>query len=549
MKKEIHRAKRIWSQRQSQSARGLWNAVKTLKGTRPKDPWRQLLEESGSLDDLLTRLTTEFCKNYNSDDDVELLPLLGKDWVFHVSPSTVFYHLSKLSNRKAAGPDGIPPRLLKAGARYLCSPLATILNLSIKTKTFPSCFKLAHVCPIPKCNNPSVNDFRPIFLLSCISKVFERIVLDNVRSQLYQCYGPHQHAYRPLSSTTTALIEVCEYITQGLDCNETSHVNVFCIDLSRAFDKIHHHRLLNYLLTHGLNNGFLEWLRSYLCSRTFRVDILNRLGPLVKAPSGVPQGSVLGPFLFAAFMGSFTFGRDNACIRSTKYADDVTIVETVTHNQVSSISLDDCISIFHEGGLLVNRSKCKQLCVRRSQKGFYDYNCGFVRVNSLKILGVIFDDHFKWKAQISNILKLASQRLHVIRCLKTFITPSELTQVYHGIITSLLKYASPVYGQLPATLLAKLEKFQRRGHRLICGPSCRCDAFPSLDKEFEDAAMRLLEQAEAHRSHSLHSFVPGRLPASNQLRLPPCKTRRRSDSFIPWASRLCNKGTSPTAAT
>ena len=65
--------------------------------------------------------------------------------------------------------------------------------------------------------------------------------------------------------------------------------------------------------------------------------------------SGVPQGSVLGPFLFAAFMEAFTFNCAN--VFSTMYADDVTIVEWVSRNQVSSISLDECTSLFNRQGL------------------------------------------------------------------------------------------------------------------------------------------------------------------------------------------------------
>ena len=217
------------------------------------------------------------------------------------------------------------------------------------------------------------------------------------------------------------------------------------------------------------------------------VKVLNHFGPVVATPSGVPQGSVLGPFLFAAFMGSFKI--DGMNVHSTKYADDVTIIETVSRNQVSSITLENCIALFNQEGLVVNRSKCKQLCIRRSRQCNFDNDSGFILVNSLKILGFIFDDRFTWKAQISHVLKLASQRLHIIRSLKNCVTTLELIRVYHSVITSLFTYASPVYGQLPTTLLTKLERFQKRGHRLICGPSCDFEGFPCLRKKFEDAAM------------------------------------------------------------
>ena len=269
-----------------------------------------------------------------------------------------------------------------------------------------------------------------------------------------------------------------------------------------------------------------------------RVRILNRSGSVVEIPSGVPQGSVLGPFLFAAFMGLFEFNDRN--VHSTKYADDITIVETVPFNEVSGITLDGYASLFEREGLFVNRSKCKQLCLRRSRRSHVDHDSGFIKVNSVSILGVIFNDNFKWKAQISRILKLASQRLHAIRCLKNCVPSPELIRVFHSIITSVFLYASPVYGKLPVTLMAKLDRFQRRGHRLICGPSCDCNGFPGLQTKFEDATVRLLHEAESNPLHLLHALVPPRLPASGQLRLPACSTTRRCNSFLPWTSRLVN---------
>ena len=172
-------------------------------------------------------LTEEFRNNFNNNDDVELSPLSEQEWRFHISPATVFKYLSKLSSRKATGPDQVPPKLLKLGTQFLCFPLAEIFNCSIRTKVFPSCFKRALVCPVPKCSNPAIGNFRPICLLSSVSKVFERIVLDNVKSQLLECYGTHQHAYRPLGSMTTALAELVEHISQALDSNQTSHVKFF----------------------------------------------------------------------------------------------------------------------------------------------------------------------------------------------------------------------------------------------------------------------------------------------------------------------------------
>ena len=283
----------------------------------------------------------------------------------------------------------------------------------------------------------------------------------------------------------------------------------------------------------------MRWLLSYLQSRTFCVKVCNRFGPVVETPSGVPQGSVLGPFLFAAFMGSFNFSAPNVvCV---KYADDVTLIESVARNSCSTISLHDCISVFSREGLLLNTAKCKQMCIRRSLRGTHSTDCGFDKVHCTKILGVTFTESFSWKAQISDTLRLASQRLHIIRTLKAYVGKPELLCVYHAIITSLLLYASPAYGKLSAALLEKLQRFQNRAHRLICeGSSCDCSDFPALRGRLEVAAVNLMQRSEANPNHPLHQYVPERLPATRKLRLPSCKTTRRLNSFFVWGALLLN---------
>lgn len=268
------------------------------------------------------------------------------------------------------------------------------------------------------------------------------------------------------------------------------------------------------------------------------VKVFNNFGPVTCVPSGVPQGSVLGPYLFAAFMGSINFSSEN--IKCIKYADDLTIIEPLSRNQSSCITLSACESLFQDCGLLLNRSKCKFLYVRRSVDPTDFLDNGFTFVSSIKILGVTVTDRLKWDLQISTLLKTASQRLYIIRRLKDFVATDELVRVYHAIITSVFLYASPSYGRLPSTLLTNLERFQRRAHRLICGAACNCNRFPPLVSRLEGAAHKLLLRAEFNAHHPLHDLVPERLPASSRFRMPVCLTSRRLNSFFPWSAAIHN---------
>ena len=101
-----------------------------------------------------------------------------------------------------------------------------------------------------------------------------------------------------------------------------------CFDFRKAFDKLQHNRLINCLKNKGLNQGFLLWLRSFLSGRHSRVSMDSALGPTFPVLSGVPQGSVLGPYLFAMFVSSIAIKNEHAQI--IKFADDITLVECLS---------------------------------------------------------------------------------------------------------------------------------------------------------------------------------------------------------------------------
>ena len=111
-------------------------------------------------------------------------------------------------------------------------------------------------------------------------------------------------------------------------------------------------------------------------------------------------------------MGCVNFPFAN--VKCLKFADDVTLIEPLSCYQSSSVTLDECASIFNDKGLIVNRSKCKMMSFCRSKLNHTDNNCAFNQVNSLKILAFIFSDSLKWDSHVSAMLKTASRRLYKI---------------------------------------------------------------------------------------------------------------------------------------
>ena len=94
--------------------------------------------------------------------------------------------LKHLDNNKAHGPDGIPARLLTETAFEIAPSLCALFNKSLRSGTIPDDWKLATIVPVHKRGEKShVENYRSISLLSLISKVLERCVLNNIKHHVY----------------------------------------------------------------------------------------------------------------------------------------------------------------------------------------------------------------------------------------------------------------------------------------------------------------------------------------------------------------------------
>ena len=174
---------------------------------------------------------------------------------------------------KAVGPDGISNRILRELANELSTPLASLFNQSIHQGDVPVCFKIAHVCPVPKGGgDPSdVCNYRPISLLSNLDKVFERFVFKHLFNHLrdYNILTSFQSGFIPGDSTTNQLTFLYNTFCQALDAGKEIRA-VFC-DISKAFDRVWHAGLLHKLRSIGISGELLKWFSSYLVGRKQRI--------------------------------------------------------------------------------------------------------------------------------------------------------------------------------------------------------------------------------------------------------------------------------------
>ena len=188
--------------------------------------------------------------------------------------------------------------MLKLIGLSISLPLSLLFNLSFSTGIFPTAWEAAVVIPLYKNKGARTDatNYRPISLLSTISKLCERIIYD----KLYAHVDPHLHqsqsALRRGDSTAWQLLRVVQSLHDNRHRSEFSLVCFF--DISKAFDTVWHRGLMAKIASFSIQGRILRWLESYLCCRSQQVNISGQLSQPERVCSGVPQGSILGPLLF-----------------------------------------------------------------------------------------------------------------------------------------------------------------------------------------------------------------------------------------------------------
>ena len=185
-----------------------------------------------------------------------------------VTIETVIKTIESLKPKASKGADNISNKILKYIKYEIASILSKFMNMIFEQGIFPDILKIAKVIPIHKKNdNHCFENYRPISILPSVSKVFERIIHD----QIYQYFTTSklfytsQYGFRTLHSTEFATLELLDRIILDMDKNKQP-INIY-MDLSKAFDTLDHTILLKKLKHYGIRDKSLDLLTSYLNNR------------------------------------------------------------------------------------------------------------------------------------------------------------------------------------------------------------------------------------------------------------------------------------------
>ena len=417
-----------------------------------------------------------------------------------LSNEDVLSALQSLNPSKTPGPDELHPRILKECANDLAPSLCMLFNKSLRLGKLPSDWKLANITPVFKKGGKSlISNYRQISLLSIVSKLCERCVLKKLLPDLVHLLSDLQHGFVQGRSCVTQLLSVLPDVGASLDAGE--EIDVIYLDFSKAFDSVPHRRLLHKLSLFGIQGSLHEWFADYLTSRYQRVLVDGEFSPWLPVTSGVPQASLLGPFLFLLHINDLPevisrattialFADDAKCSRVVRSSEDCAVLQSDL-NRLSDWS--------KQWGLSFNCSKCEVLRISRKRTSSLPslavspYTIGdhaLAVVPSQKDLGVMVTDKLTWSLHTSNVVAKANKMLGFLRrhFAGAYVGTDRKRLLYLSFVRSQIGYASEVWApQSCISNLKLLERVQRRATRFIL--SCNYD--PNLRPNYKSRLISL----------------------------------------------------------
>ncbi len=398
------------------------------------------------------------------------------------SPRNVFEVLSHLKENKAAGIDGLPPRLLKYCAAGIASSVADLFNRSFAEGHFPTDWKAALIVPIFKKGDRSEpGNYRPIALLPVISKVMERIVHNKLSRFLNPWLSPAQSGFKKSDGTVPQLTRLTQTWAEAID--RSDYIGVVFFDLRKAFDKIWHQGLLHKLRAAGVSGPAYQWLVSFLAARHQTTVVDGCRSTPLPLHAGVPQGAILSPLLFSVYMNDIP----SPDLTTNLFADDtsVYIVETSAQqlNGRLQTSVDVLCCWFKKWLLCVNSTKTAAMVIRSQRMPAVTLNikvdsASIPQVSSHRHLGLVLNESLSWSNHVDQITLRASQRIGMLRRLKHRSSSLVVRELYLRTILPMMEYASIVWSGMSTADAKRLERCNRAAGRVIAG-ICPADNVPS----------------------------------------------------------------------
>ena len=403
--------------------------------------------------------------------------------------------ISFLNNKKSFGEDNISNFLLKKTRIKFWRLCALLFNHCFNIGYFPDLWKCAKIIAIPKpsTNQNSIRNYRPISLLSNVGKLFERFLLQKIKAHIQQneILKDTQTGFRSFHSTNHALALVSDFVTDNL--NKRNATIAVSLDLEKAFDTTWHEGIIYKMYkVFNFDTNICRILNDYLKERSFYVEHGDENSMLTDICAGVPQGSILAPYLFNIFLADLPQPTQsdlmqNAKMLSLSYADDILILASHQHikkaNKALNKYIEELTKYFSRWRLKLNPNKCECTVFKGILKYLYPNarkytphiqieNNIVIDKQQIKYLGVVLQEKFTFKLHFDYILKKAKNVFfaysNLIKRAKDLKSNIKIN-IYKQIIRPILGYAFPCWFNVSSAQMERLRVFERYILRICSG--------------------------------------------------------------------------------
>ena len=483
LQKEIHNNK---------SRNSMWKAIRNCiprkETTQPiyTQDVKLLANEFNEFFTNVGARTAETVKSLANENGIPLMTFtsfdsfIGDEFVLRaVSTVEVRKTVFSFGSNKAPGPDKVSMRVIKDALPCILPTLTEIINSSLLTSVFPSDWKEAEVITLLKDGDHEVpNNNRPVSLLSAISKICERVVLNQLTDYLvlHKRLSKHQSGNKKFHSTETLNIFITDAILESMD---NKHLTaLLLLDLSKAFDSIEHCILLQKLRLIGVSKSTLEWFKSYLSDRHQFVRLAHQRSESRTITHGVPQGSILGPILFSIYINDLPCIPNSSSLES--YVDDSKLFLSFVVKEMA-----DAVKRLNEDlrmiatwccnhSLLINPEKTKLLVMGTRQLLSTlpeDFHVTLLSkeiypVSSAKDLGIMLDKSLTYDDHIAEVVSKCVATLCQINRVKHLLDTKTIVTLIKTLVFSKLFYCSSVWSNTSKKNIDRLQKVQNFAARL-----------------------------------------------------------------------------------
>ena len=395
--------------------------------------------------------------NVHEEKNLSTRPPINEKFEFKFATRhSVAKIIKGLKNTSSLGIDMIPTRAWKLGVEILAGPITKLINLSLSIGNVPKLFKCALVHPIhkgPGKDPRDPNSYRPISILSALSKVFEIVVRDLMEWLEHHEYLPDsQYGFRPMRSTAMALS--CSQADWAEAKLRNEAVAIIAFDLSAAFDTVALKPLTEKLMAAGIHGLPLKWIQNYMTGRSQSVVWNNVTSKPLELQYGVLQGSILGPLLFLVMVadlpGYVTQGIYNdATVNVVCYVNDCTLYASsksiILLKKILELMSKRMIDYCSQAGLVISEGKTQMMC-SGIKHGEFSTQVGKSTIypsKELNLLGVAYDSNFTTSPYLKKLAIEAKTRATIIKRLSYNVPPHLLRTFTNGLLVGKIMAAAP----------------------------------------------------------------------------------------------------------